>query len=177
FIETAHDKILQFYPYKPVSVLPEEYCDEDSLQAFTLCRIRASQYWGTEIEDYFTISKEFCCFAYGQLVCELKAVQQCQRSSNDFLKLDNFSRMLDTTTRQTIEPFCDPFNLGEISYSCFFNTGDLIKFGVGLLITGLMVALCFYCGAPVWSLFTTITSGIAMTYGLIRPYPVTVAQQ
>lgn len=55
FIETAHDKILQFYPYKPVSVLPEEYCDEDSLQAFTLCRIRASQYWGTEIEDYVCI--------------------------------------------------------------------------------------------------------------------------
>ncbi|KAH9421315.1 hypothetical protein DERP_013764 [Dermatophagoides pteronyssinus] len=127
------------YPYKTVYGLPKSLqCSESVYHQFNECEKASHREWKVTIDEYFYETKEFCCFVWHAMACEIEIAAKCNR---------NYSQQIETNTRQLFTSVCDKIRSSQRSWNCFWTEDMKIIAGVVVtVITVLLVVVGAYIG-------------------------------
>nr|XP_027204652.1 uncharacterized protein LOC113798331 [Dermatophagoides pteronyssinus] len=127
------------YPYKSVYGLPKSLQCSDTIQhQFNECEKSSHRKWKVTIDEYFYETKEFCCFVWDAMACEIEIAAKCNR---------NYSQQIETNTRQLFTSVCDKIRSSQRSWNCFWTEDMKIIAGVVVtVITVLLVVVGAYIG-------------------------------
>ncbi|KAH9421304.1 hypothetical protein DERP_013753 [Dermatophagoides pteronyssinus] len=126
-----HDYDTVRFAYKPVYGLPKSLqCSESVYHKFNECEISSHREWKIWINEYFYETKEFCCFVWQAMACEIEIAAKCNR---------NYSQQIETSTRKSFTSMCDKIGSSQRSWSCWW-TEDM-KSTIGLVVTAITIFL------------------------------------
>nr|XP_027200814.1 uncharacterized protein LOC113794865 [Dermatophagoides pteronyssinus] len=99
-----------YYPYKPVYGIPKSLnCDQSVYERFDQCEQSIQQKWEINIPNYFYQTKDFCCFVWDTMDCEIKIAAECS---------EEYSQKLEANTRETFTAVCKIVGSNHQSWSC-----------------------------------------------------------
>nr|XP_027202631.1 serine/arginine repetitive matrix protein 2-like isoform X6 [Dermatophagoides pteronyssinus] len=127
------------YPYKTVYGLPKSLqCSESVYHQFNKCEKSSHRKWKVTIDEYFYETKQFCCFVWHTMACEIEIAAKCNR---------NYSQQIKTNTRQLFTSVCDKISSSQGSWNCWWTEEMIIIIGVAAtVITILLIAVGAYFG-------------------------------
>ncbi|XP_027204654.2 uncharacterized protein LOC113798333 [Dermatophagoides pteronyssinus] len=127
------------YPYKSVYGLPKSLQCSDTIQhQFNECEKSSHRKWKVTIDEYFYETKQFCCFVWHAMACEIEKAAKCNQ---------NYSQQIETNTRQLFTSVCDKISSSQRSWNCFWTEDMIIIAGVvATVITILLIAVGAYFG-------------------------------
>ncbi|XP_075679259.1 uncharacterized protein LOC113798334 isoform X2 [Dermatophagoides pteronyssinus] len=127
------------YPYKSVYGLPKSLQCSDTIQhQFNECEKSSHREWKVTIDGYFYETKQFCCFVWHAMACEIEKAAKCNQ---------NYSQQIETNTRQLFTSVCDKISSSQRSWNCFWTEDMIIIAGVvATVITILLIAVGAYLG-------------------------------
>ncbi|XP_075679271.1 uncharacterized protein LOC142645812 [Dermatophagoides pteronyssinus] len=127
--KTEWDKVR--FAYKSVYGLPKSLqCSESVYHQFNECEKSSQDVWKVTIGDYFYETKQFCCFVWHAMACEIEKAAKCNR---------NYSQQIETNTRQLFTSVCDKIRSSQRSWNCWW-TDDMIMIA-GVVATAITVIL------------------------------------
>ncbi|XP_075679270.1 uncharacterized protein LOC142645811 [Dermatophagoides pteronyssinus] len=127
------------FPYKSVYGLPKSLQCSDTIQhQFNECEKSSHHEWEVTIDGYFYETKEFCCFVWQAMACEIEIAAKCNQ---------NYSQQIETNTRQLFTSVCDKISSKQRSWNCFWTKKMKITFSVAAtVITIFLMAVGAYFG-------------------------------
>ncbi|KAH9421303.1 hypothetical protein DERP_013752 [Dermatophagoides pteronyssinus] len=128
------------FPYKSVYGLSRLfYCHEDIYNRFYQCEILSHNKWKITIDDYFYETKEFCCFVWDTMDCELNVAVECNQ---------NYSLKLEKNTKEFYTSICERIGSTYKSWSCWWTYDKEILTGkiIGIVLSVLTLLICVYTG-------------------------------
>ncbi|XP_075679274.1 uncharacterized protein LOC142645814 [Dermatophagoides pteronyssinus] len=127
------------YPYKSVYGLPKSLQCSDTIQhQFNECEKSSHRKWKVTIDEYFYETKQFCCFVWHAMACEIEIAAKCNR---------NYSQQIETNTRHLFTSVCDKIRSSQRSWNCFWTEDMIIIVGVvATVITVALIAVSAYLG-------------------------------
>ncbi|XP_075679291.1 uncharacterized protein LOC113796534 [Dermatophagoides pteronyssinus] len=127
------------YPYKTVYGLPKSLqCSESVYHQFNKCEKSSHREWKVTIDEYFYETKQFCCFVWHTMACEIEIAAKCNR---------NYSQQIETSTRKSFTSMCDKIGSSQRSWNCLW-TEDMIS-TIGVVVTAItifLIAVVVYIG-------------------------------
>nr|XP_027196948.1 uncharacterized protein LOC113791378 [Dermatophagoides pteronyssinus] len=117
---------LKIFPYKSVYGLPLSLnCSELIYDRFYRCENSSRFQWHITNDDYFYMTKKFCCFVWNTMICEQNVAAEC---SNEY------SKKLETNKKESFEIVCDYIGSTYQSWSCWWTKDKQIYFSIGFFI-------------------------------------------
>ncbi|KAH7644338.1 hypothetical protein HUG17_6700 [Dermatophagoides farinae] len=126
------------YPYKSVYGLSNTLnCSQSIWKRFYDCERSSHQLWRIHIERYFYATKEFCCFIWNTLECEMNVAAECNVE---------YSRKLKNNTFESFEKICNKIYCGYNSFACWFSPDKQETYRIvaiiGVFILGICCTIC-----------------------------------
>ncbi|XP_075679265.1 uncharacterized protein LOC113798331 isoform X3 [Dermatophagoides pteronyssinus] len=127
------------YPYKSVYGLPKSLqCSESVYHQFNECEKSSHREWKVTIDGYFYETKQFCCFVWQAMACEIEKAAKCNQ---------NYSQQIETNTRQLFTSVCDKISSSQRSWNCWWTEKMIITLSVAAtVITVALIAVSAYLG-------------------------------
>nr|XP_027202625.1 uncharacterized protein LOC113796533 isoform X2 [Dermatophagoides pteronyssinus] len=101
------------FAYKSVYGLPKSLqCSESVYHQFNECEKSSHREWKVTIDEYFYETKQFCCFIWCAMACELTVAAKCNQ---------NYSQQIETNTRKLFTSVCDKISSTQDSWNCWWT--------------------------------------------------------
>ncbi|KAH9424966.1 hypothetical protein DERP_009189 [Dermatophagoides pteronyssinus] len=103
---------LKRFPYKPIYGIPDSLdCDQSIRQRFNECEILSHKEWDISINEYFYITRRFCCFVWDSMHCEYNIAAKCD---------EEYAKKLRNITFESFEKACDTISATDGIYVLTF---------------------------------------------------------